>query len=364
MKIAQIVPNWSVFKSDEAIGIKAVVRDLCLGLTKRGHAVTLFAPDHSTFPGIDIEHAGPSLRDQNISLFADSSVPAQREYAQRLIRRLAPFAVVHSHIEHVLLPFITQIVPPVVNTVHGAAFEKREEAVFRQYPDKIYIALSESARRALPYINFVHVVYNGIDVSLYPLVVMPQQPEYIGWMGRITPDKGTLEAIAAAELSNNTIVLVGLTQQNEAGYLKKVQAKSDGASVRLLSGLLGYEKHAFLGNARVFLFPIKWEEPFGLVMIEAMACGTPVIAYNRGSVPEIVKDGVTGFIVDPDDEDRPGKGSWVVKERGIEGLVEAIKRIGEIDRIACRRHVEQNFTTEQMVAGYERVYTNVIAGAS
>jgi len=114
-------------------------------------------------------------------------------------------------------------------------------------------------------------------------------------------------------------------------------------------------------KAQALIFPIQWEEPFGLVMVEAMSCGTPVIAYNRGSVAEIVKDGVTGFIVDPDDTDRPGKGSWTIKKQGVEGLVEAVKRIGEIDRAAARKHVEEKFTMDAMVAGYERAYKKLLS---
>ena len=120
------------------------------------------------------------------------------------------------------------------------------------------------------------------------------------------------------------------------------------------------EKNNFLNKAKALMLPILWDEPFGLVMIEAMACGTPVIAYNRGSVSEIVRDGVTGFIIDPDNEDRPGKGTWVIKKQGIEGLVEAIKRIEEIDRRACRKHVEENFSVSKMVEGYEKIYNQIL----
>ena len=124
-------------------------------------------------------------------------------------------------------------------------------------------------------------------------------------------------------------------------------------------------------KARAFLVPITWEEPFGLTMIEAMACGTPVVAYNRGSVSEIIRDGVTGFIIDPPEADLQMKNeklktknesSWIIQKRGVEGLIEAVKRIDEIDRAACRRHVEENFTVEKMVEGYEKVYQKVISG--
>jgi glycosyltransferase involved in cell wall biosynthesis len=133
--------------------------------------------------------------------------------------------------------------------------------------------------------------------------------------------------------------------------------------VTLTGFLQGAQKAQHLGMAKAFLFPIHWEEPFGMVMIEAMACGTPVIAYNRGSVPEIVIDGVTGFIIDPPEgDDTPYPlGQHIIKARGVDGIAQAIKRIGEIDRSACRKHVEDHFTVEKMVEGYERVYQDVLS---
>ena len=157
-------------------------------------------------------------------------------------------------------------------------------------------------------------------------------------------------------------------QSQQEKYLKQINEEVDGAMIRLLDRMIGPLKYDFLGNAKAFLFPIHWEEPFGLVMVEAMACGTPVVAYNRGSVPEIVKDGVTGFIVDPPEEDlnsqisnhNDQQGSWIIKKRGIEGLVEAVRRISEIDRKACKKHVEEHFTVDHMVDGYIDVYRKIL----
>ena len=137
----------------------------------------------------------------------------------------------------------------------------------------------------------------------------------------------------------------------------------DGKNILYESVLPKEALHQRYGNAKALLFPIHWEEPFGLVMIEAMACGTPVIAYNRGSVSEIVRDGVTGYIVDDDrsnKSDKTNTSNLIIKKKGIAGLVEAIKRIGEIDRSACRKHVEAHFTVDRMVTGYEQVYKKVL----
>ena len=346
MKIAQILPNWSVFHSDRAIGIKAVVRDLAIGLQKNGHDVTVFAPDGSTFPGHMIRFCGPSLQDQHSSLFAQNSISLQHMYAERIVSELSLFDIVHSHIEHILLPYVSRISAPVVSTIHGAGFEKKEEMVFQTYPGGVFIALSERAKQALPYIHFLAVVYNGLDVSLVPFFAAYQKPGYLAWMGRFSPQKGPLDAIEVGKKTGHVVTLVGFEETRDPDYMQKIRNQADGAMIRVLNKMIGRAKYDFVGNAKALLFPIHWEEPFGLVMIEAMACGTPVIAYNRGSVPEVVKDGVTGFIVDPD--------------RGVEGLVEAVGKIDQIDRAACRKHVEEHFTVEKMVEGYEKVYQKVL----
>lgn len=362
MNIAQILPNWSAFESEKAIGIKAVVRDVTLGLKAKGHTVTVFAPDKSVFPGVHLHFMGPSLKESGRSLFDAESVGLQHAYAERITPELSQFDIVHSHIEHVLLPFIHAIRPPVVSTIHGANFAIREQNVFERFPHEFFIALSEGAKRALPYIHFSAVVYNGIDASNAPFILNPQKPSYIAWMGRFSEHKGGLDAIRAAKKSGEVLILVGFEEAGQEEYLKRIQVEVDGAMIRLLDRMIGPLKYDFLGNAKALLFPIHWDEPFGLIMVEAMAVGTPVIAYNRGSVPEIVKDGVTGFIVEPKGFNLLGsKKQWIIKKQGVEGLVEAVKRIGEIDRAACRRHVEENFTVEKMVEGYEKVYRKVLA---
>lgn len=361
MKIAQIDNNWGDFHPDRAFGIAAVLRNVTLGLIKNGHDVTVFAPQGSVFPGVHLVCVGQSLQAQGLHLFHEKSPRAQTAYIQEVVHYLRDFDVIHSHAEHVLLPFVKDLSAPVVSTIHGAGFFQREQAIFRNYPDGVYVALSNRAKQALPYIHFSYVVYNGIDIDKTTYHPTPQPPPYLSWLGRFAENKGALDAIAASKTSGDVLLMIGFEENGQEAYFQKVKEQEDGAMVRLLDKMIGdTTKYSFLGNAKAFLFPIHWEEPFGLVMVEAMACGVPVVAYNRGSVAEIVKDGVTGFIIDGDDEDRPGKGSWIIKKQGVEGLVEAIRRIGEIDRHACRKHVEENFTIEKMVDGYERVYKNVL----
>ncbi|MCL4359994.1 glycosyltransferase [Patescibacteria group bacterium] len=360
LKIAQLVPCWSRFTDTEAIGIKAVARDLARGLQMHGHSVTFVAPEGSEFSGMSMIYGGKSLKDQHIPLNSPESLQIQQEYARALLPKLHDFDIVHSHMEHALLPWISELQPSVVSTIHGAGFDNRVQALFQRYQQYTYVALSKAAIRALPYIHFSTVVYNGIHTEEARFTANPQEPAYLGWMGRFSDTKGALDAIGAAKLVGDVLLLVGFEQPGNAEYLNKVKDQEDGAMIRLLDRMIGEEKYSFLGNAKALLFPIHWEEPFGLVMVEAMACGTPVIAYNRGSVSEIVQDGLTGFIVDEDNSDRPGRGNWIIKKQGIEGIVEAIKRVGEINRAVCRNRVKQYFSVDNMVEGYERVYGRVI----
>jgi glycosyltransferase involved in cell wall biosynthesis len=182
------------------------------------------------------------------------------------------------------------------------------------------------------------------------------------FLGRLVPEKGLHNALKATELSQKKLV-VSVNLPEEFGmnlYYDGLKKDLENDRTTVLPVVNKEKRLALYGQAEALLFPIEWEEPFGIVLIEAMACGTPVIAFNRGSVPEIIRDGVTGFIIDPDGIDRPGKGSWIIKNQGISGLAEAIGRIGELSRMSCRYHVEEKFSKKNMVRGYEQVYANLI----
>lgn len=361
MRVAQIANNWGKFDPETSIGIAAIIRDVSLGLSVKGHDVTVFAPNGSVFPGMKLRCVGKSFEELGINLFHPDALLAQTAYVKEIVSQLRDFDIIHSHVEHVLLPFIQDIPIPVVSTIHGAGFMPQEKAIFQSYPNAIFIALSEGAKRALSYIHFSYVVHNGIRFNETVYNPNPSPISYLIWMGRFSENKGVLDAIEAVKKAREALFLVGFEEKGQEEYFEKVKHLVDGSGVCIVDKFIDKQtKYSFLGNAKAFLFPIHWEEPFGLMMPEAMACGTPVIAYNRGSVPEIVRDGFTGFIIDPNDEERLGKGTWVIKKKGIEGLIEAIKRIGEIDRSACRKHVEENFTVEKMVEGYEKVYNEIL----
>jgi glycosyltransferase involved in cell wall biosynthesis len=209
-----------------------------------------------------------------------------------------------------------------------------------------FVAISENQRSLMPELRYAGVVHNGIDLDLYPL--REEKEDFLLFLGRTSPDKGPVRAIKAARAAGLPLVMaVKVAERIEREHWEEdVQPiLPDGTLV--LSEIPHEQKVELLGKARAVLFPIDWEEPFGLVMTEAMACGTPVIATPRGAVPEVVVDGETGFIVPVEDY--------------ADAAAKALRRIGEIDPKACRKHVEERFSAATMVGGYEAVFERILA---
>jgi glycosyltransferase involved in cell wall biosynthesis len=231
---------------------------------------------------------------------------------------------------------------------------------FRHFKNDDYIFISESQLKNYhKMVRSVGVIYHGVNTKKFEF--KETEGEYLAFLGRYIKEKGVLDGIKAAKESHLTLKMIGDDAYRELPFFQKEILPHLKKGVVEDESFFGEgDRGPFLRNAKALLFPIQWEEPFGMVMIEAMACGTPVVAYNHGSVSEIVEDGVTGFIVDQDDANRPNKGKWIIKKQGVEGLVEAIKRIGEIDRAACRQLVESKFTVEKMAENYEKVYKKVL----
>lgn len=277
------------------------------------------------------------------------------------------FDIVHSYHER-LAHFWNEFTSfPTVYTLHDPLPTNRDTLLYwllERFSKHNYISISNSYKNFDRIgLNFVDTVYHGINANLHKYSF--NEGSYLAFIGRFIVQKGVEDAIETAKRVNLKLnIATSVLPQNindDKYYDERLTSLITTELVNIIKFLSNDSKSEFLLNAKALLFPIKWEEPFGMVMIEAMACGTPVIAYNRGSVPEIVKDGATGFIIDPDNENRPGKGSWIIKKQGVEGLVEAVKRIGEIDRRNCRKHVEEYFTVEKMADGYEKVYQNILA---
>jgi glycosyltransferase involved in cell wall biosynthesis len=235
---------------------------------------------------------------------------------------------------------------PTVMTTHGSVGGEPGRYLAELSHAVQLVAISDAQRRAAPELSWAGRVYNAVDVGTYPVGL--GEDGYLLFLGRFCPEKGAHLAIDAAKAAGWSQVLAGkLNDAAERAYFDDAIRPRLGAHVTYVGEADGEMKRELYGAAAAVLFPIQWEEPFGLVMIEAMACGTPVVALNRGSVAEVVEHGVTGFVVD-----------------GPEDLVPAVRAIGEIDRAACRRHVERHFDIPAMVDGYERIFREVAAQGS
>ncbi len=374
MRIAFCIsPGDTVPQKEEKILAPWILAEqLIHGLVERGHEVTTFCADGSSIPGEMV-----TLGIQ--PFFAQKATWAKGRYyrhaifqEQRLVGEAVRLALAGKfdliHIFHGtlrVLPVLQFSPVPVICTIHDPfpGPERFMYDAYSQFNHLHLVALSQSHRREAGDLPIAEVVYNGLELEKIPFVASPKNQLLIS--GRIKPEKGFDTAIAAARAAGVPLVLAGENFADvplDAQYwAEKVQPEIDGKQVQYAGIIRRKDLYKLYGVAKALLFPIQWSEPFGMVMIEAMAAGTPVIAFNRGSVPEIIKDGVTGFVIEPEEVGDLGNlGNLKIQKRGVAGLVEAIQRIGEIDRAECRRHVAENFTAERMVGGYEGVYKKVL----
>ena len=354
-----------------------IMVDLAMGLVKKGHEVTIFGTGDSHLPGVRFVEVIPT----GLNFLSKTENPFYTETAyivhaiSELLDRQKEFDLVHNHMYPEFMPLLARdsFNIPIVTTVHAQITDELRLALEDTRDSSELVCISESAARELRLPTTV--VHNGVDTSFFKFAEKNNQ-NYMLFIGRMSksklPDgsfidpKGVGQAIKAAETANEELKIIGNVEDPD--FYKKIVEPYLSSKIQMVGQVSSEQTQSrenvlkYYSQAKLFLFPIQWEEPFGLVMAESMACGTPVVAYNRGSVSEIVKDGVTGFIIDPDNEERPNKGKWIIKKQGIEGLVEAVKRIDEIDRVACRKHIEENFSIEKMVSGYEDVYKKIIYG--
>lgn len=349
-------PAHTIPHKEKKILAPWVITDqLVTTLVADGHDVTLFAPEGSetsarletggiqpcgilrdTFSDVDTYYK--YLNEQSIQLF------------KHMVRCISPLGIqiIHIHQGIEQLQSVLHEVPNTVHmvcTFHDPITPDRIPALteISRMPNVHFIGISMAQTNNLSF-PFYDVVYNGVDTGFFKPDAMDGERKFL-IAGRIVPEKGFVDAIAAIRQTDDRLMMVGQNFSNKPEtkqfFETEIAPNIDGKQVFWEPVLKQEHLLAHYQDAKALLFPIHWEEAFGLVMIEAMACGTPVIAYDRGSVPEIVVDGVTGFIVEKD---------------SVEGLVRAMKRIGEIDREKCREHVLQKFSIEQMVEGYVRVY--------
>jgi glycosyltransferase involved in cell wall biosynthesis len=355
MRIAQVAPPLESVPPRRYGGTERVVSALTEELVRRGHDVTLFAAGDSRtrarlVPVVPraLWHAGGRGGD-----FAPFTAIALGKVAPRL----GEFDVVHSHLDYHGFPLARAALRPVVTTLHGRLDLPGLAPLYREFRDVPLVSISDAQREPVPDANWVATVHHG--VVLDDLAFNGRPGDYLAFLGRIAPEKGVDTAIRVAQRAGMPLQIAG---RMPLPYKDDPEARRDweyyeGEVGPLLRGRRGRarfvgevgdrRKSTFLRNAAALLFPIRWPEPFGLVIVEALACGTPVVALRAGSVPELIEHGVTGFVCDDEDE-----------------LVAAVGRLGEIDRARCRAEAERRFTPAAMADGYERAYAALVGAAA
>jgi glycosyltransferase involved in cell wall biosynthesis len=341
MRIAQLAPPVERVPPDLYGGTERVVSALTEELVRRGHEVTLFASGDSETAATLVPVCAHALRfDPTV---ADATVYTMRALG-RAFARAGEFDLIHSHLDYYTLPFAALAHTPVVTTLHGRLDLPDLPAIFSDYPAAPLVSVSASQRAPLRQANWVATVYNGIDLGSYQ-TVYTTPGDYFAFLGRISPEKNVVAAIRIAHQTGIPLKIAAKVDKADAAYYEHVvRPLIDGRLIEYVGEIGEAEKNAFLGGAYALLFPIRWPEPFGLAMTEAMASGTPVLAIRYGAVPEVVADGESGFIRDT-----------------VSELTAAALRIPELDRRACRRRVAACFSAAAMADGYEAVYQDLVA---
>ncbi|MBN2036897.1 MAG: glycosyltransferase family 4 protein [Chitinispirillaceae bacterium] len=314
---------------------ESVVSLLTEGLVALGHDVTLFATgDSQTSADLHAVCGRGYEEDRSI-------IPKVWEclHISDVFERASEFDIIHNHFDYLPLTYSGLIATPLVTTIHGFS-SPGILPVYRKYDRSTsYVSISDADRS--PELDYIATIHHGIDLGRFDFVARPG--DYLLFFGRIHHDKGAREAIEIARACGRKLVIAGIIQDREY-YRRFIEPHVDDNDVRY-AGSVGPDKRSeLLGNAYALLHPIQFNEPFGLSVIESMACGTPVLAFNRGSMPELIVDGATGFLVSSVDE-----------------AVETVGRMRDLDRHACRRHVEKKFTASRMVKQYTQVYETVLA---
>lgn len=324
------------------------------GLAERGHQVDFYGPEGTSlkFARAITANLKPLKQNGELEILNDPEVRASDAakifnlWDQYLIAQMfrdanaGKYDLLHIHpIDRALPLALSHPDVQVVYTIHDPIFKWRAE-VFSMFQtaNQHYVSISNAQRKPAPKLNYAATIYNGIDLEKFSF--SDKNDDYLLFVGRIFPEKGVAEAVQAALKAKEKLIIIGPPSTGD--YWEQKIKPYLGRQIKHIGYVPNDELYKYYQKAKATLVPIQWEEPFGLVMTESMACGTPVIAFNRGSVPEIVVDGKTGFIVDTVDE-----------------MASAIKKIDTISRAVCRKHVEENFTIEKMVDGYEKLFLKI-----
>jgi glycosyltransferase involved in cell wall biosynthesis len=335
VRIAQVSPLFESVPPKYYGGTERVVSYLTEELVRQGHDVTLYASGDSVTRARLVAACRRSLR-------LDKTCVDQLAHHVLMLELLgkdaASYDVIHYHIDYLHYPFSRRMHVPHVTTLHGRLDMPDLVPLYREFRDMPVVSISNAQRAPLPRAHWAATVYHGLPEDLYRF--RPRPGNYLAFLGRISPEKRVDRAIAIAHCIGMPLKIAAKVDSVDREYFTTtIEPLLRGPQIEYVGEIGEGEKDELLGNAFALVFPIDWPEPFGLVMIEAFACGTPVIAYRRGSVPEVVDEGVTGFIVE-----------------ALDDAVQAAERIATLDRARCRRAFEERFTASRMARDYLAVY--------
>jgi len=344
MRIAQIAPLYERVPPVAYGATERIVHYLTEALVADGHDVTLFASGDAMTSAKLVACCERALwRDSRV----EDTLGAHVHLLESVAQRAAGFDVLHFHCEPLHLPLARRLGTPSVTTMHGLLREPDVGALLREFADAPLVSISASQRRATPFATWCATIHHGLPEHEFDVCTTPG--DSLLWMGRMMRGKRPDLAIDIARRARMPLKMAAAVHPGERAYFADEIApriEHSAAFVEYLGEVGGDRRADLLRHARALLFPIDWDEPFGMVMIEALACGTPVIAFGRGAVPEVIEDGVTGFVVD-----------------GVDEAVDALRRIGSISRRACRDAFERRFTAARMMREYVDVYERVISSA-
>ena len=338
MRIAQVAPLFESVPPAGYGGTERVVAHLTEALLDLGHDVTLYASGDSRTRARLVPVCKRALRLD----------PARPDWLvwhaimlDRVLADAEAYDVIHFHVDILQMPLVRRCPRPYVTTLHGRLDLPDLVAFHLHFADHPVVSISDAQRAPLPHARWCATVHHGLPPDLYALNPHPQ--DYFAFVGRISPEKRLDRALdIAAACDTRLRVAAKVDPADQAYFEREIRPRLDDPRVEWVGEIDDAQKNAFIGNARALLFPIDWPEPFGLVMIESLACGTPVVAYRCGSVPEVLEHGRTGFIVDTQEE-----------------AIAAARRVHEIDRTACRRSFESRFTAPTMARRYLEVYARL-----
>lgn len=352
MRIAQVAPLWELVPPQTYGGTELVVHLLTEELVRRGHEVTLFAAAGSETSAELISCAPMPLRKMEEAMEQDKTHCTAMAYELgmlgEVLRRAGDFDIIHNHVNFHLLPFTCLTQTPVVTTLHNALNPPVVRELYERHANLAYISISHYQQILWPRLNYEATIYHGINLRRFTPSFTHDDKDYLVFLGRLSPEKGPQHAVRIAKTLGMKLIMAGkIDRVDKIFYDRELAHQVDGEQIQYIGELDHERKAELLRNATATLCPIEWTEPFGLVMIESMACGTPVFALRDGSVPEVIDHGRSGYIAESVDE-----------------MIEAVREYRRFDRRQVRAIAEQRFSMERMTDEHLALYARLMADAT